>query len=305
MKKLFKINYAIISNKYPISALASCLNINKIKNSISNKNFGSFNKLEKKYFAISNDDSAKKEGSHKNKDFLQSQNNQENAQVKENRIVIFTRELKFDKNGLMLLYKSEFPLNNFIFNLFIKKDFGYFFFFSGLLGVIFNFKLSMLLLFPLLFKYRKHINFKENYNYMKFYNNYEVITEIYIDKSLKKAYFNIRDYRIKEANITDSFLLTKEMSRITYDIYDNCNNEIYKIFAFNFILVKIDKEVLLFPIDGKIYDKELLSHVLKGRLIIKPEIPEIHKSYVANKDTNQPENNVYIIDASNFKKTKI
>ena len=39
--------------------------------------------------------------------------------------------------------------------------------------------------------------------------------------------------------------------------------------------MKNNKINLQIPIDGKIYDRELFAHVLKGRLLINPEIPLI------------------------------
>lgn len=220
--------------------------------------------------------------------------NSSEQNFKENRIIIYTRKLNFEKSGTLLLYKSEIEQQNLYKSLLLKKDLLASLTFIITTGFILNLKLSLLFFVPFYFKFKKQINFNTILGFMSILFWHRVITEIHIDKSLKKVIIKVKDNQFVVKKTTDICLLTKDQSRIVFPVYDNSNTDIYRLFAYEFLPIKVDGDYMfLLPIDGRIFNKELLGHVLRGRAIMKPQVPEF--SSVAIADKNEDLNgNVYV-----------
>jgi len=243
----------------------------------------------KKNFATLNEDIKKENFNKQNLNLLENQKSSDNPQFKDNRIIIYTRKINFDENGMFLLYKSEFTLQGYFKSILIKKDM----YLSTIIfistGIIFNFKLALLFLIPLYLKFRKTLNISENLALIRILYANVIITEIYIEKTLKKFIFRCNDSGLVVRDIEENFLLNKEMALFSIDFLKKTNSAIYKLLVYNFIPIKNQRELLLFPLDGLIYDKELLAHVLKGRTIITPEIPNIPDVQVAEESIESDE----------------
>jgi len=203
---------------------------------------------------------------------------------KENRLIIYTRKLNLNKNGMILLYKSEIEKQNSYKSLLFKNDILAILTLILTSGIILNYKLFLLFFIPFYCKFNKQINFENIRGLLCILLLYRVITEINIDRNLNKLFIKTKENQIITQKTTDICLLSKDQSRIFFNEYDDSNSKIYRLFAYEFLPIRINKEYnYLLPIDGRIYDKELLGHVLRGRAIVTPANHEVACVSVASK----------------------
>ena len=246
-------------------------NINSIFKSKFNIKLSYFHKFTNKNFATN--DEIKQ-------DFKKTSDIQT---FKDSQIIIYTRQINFDSYNQYLLYSSNYAYQSLFRSLIFDKKLSLPIIFIGITGIFTNIN-YFFYLFPIFIIFRKNINFLENLTLLKIYYMNSIITKIYIDKSLKIMYINLNDGSGINLKIKDNFFLTKEMSRISFPVYDDNNTRHYKLFANDFLYIRNLDRYFALPIDGDIYDKELLGHVLKGRIMISPEVPEMKIFYTAEKN---------------------
>jgi len=266
--------------------LNKCTNLKYIQNLKKiDINLNNLIKLNKRNFIISSEENKKEIDSKQQNTISQLFNYQENSQFNESRIIIYTRKLNFDENDTILLYKSEFSYQDYFKSLFFNNKGNLWYVTSFILttGLIFNFKLAILLFIPYYFKYGKKINLREKLNTTFLLIGNRIVTEIYLDRSLSKVIYILKNNVVLVKKITDNLFISKEMAFIGYEFFDNLNHDYTKIIYKNFLLSKNNHELLFISFDAKIYDKELFAHVLKGRIIVTPEVPEVFNINIATK----------------------
>jgi hypothetical protein len=209
------------------------------------------------------------------------------ANEKNPRILFYPHKLNFN-HQYSLIYKATFNSNDSIFDFEMKEKYKNLYLINLLITTYLNFKLGILLCFPLIY-YRKEIKNFPKFSNLNFIPNFirqnfkcYIVKEIYISKDYDK--FSILDihgnyfsFYTKNNELFVDYLKIKTLYP-DIDFYDKIIKE--------YFFIRNNIYIFAIRIDSIIYNKEFFGNFINGRTLISADFKWDTDLQIAGKRMN-------------------